>query len=251
MQAFDPSIAAVVFEVAIFDAVDEMGVVGIHALDERHGFVGALHECRILREHHDVFVGIAHEHRMQQRHTVARATVEQLFAVEFNDVRHQRHACRCAQIFNIALVIGGFHHMVVGFAGFKIACDGREFHGRFTKCLEVKGLERFGNLMEHKIATEGIARSHKILHRKIARVVAIFRVQKAGAPELAGNVVIAIQRTRTRANNMLAPKVLVHEEVEHARGELSAHCAALQNEVYVNSLGAFVSRGPIGGIVDV
>ena len=105
--------------------------------------------------------------------------------------------------------------------------------------------------MERKIATEGIARSYKILHGKIARVVAVFRVQKAGAPELAGNVVVAIQRARARADYMLAPKVLVHEEVEHACSKLSAHCAALQNEVHVNSLGAFVCRGPIGGIVDV
>ena len=161
---------------AIFDAIDETGVVGIYALDQGHGFVWALHECRVLREHHDVFVGIAHEHGMQQRYAVARAAVEQLFAVELNDMRHQRHACRCAQIFDIALVIGGLHYMVIGFAGFKVACDGRELHGGFAKCLEVKGFERFGNLVERKIATEGIARSYKILHGKIARVVAVFRV---------------------------------------------------------------------------
>ena len=121
--------------------------------------------------------------------------------------------------------------MVVGLTGFEVGRHGFESDGRAAKRLVVERVEHVGNLVKGELAAVGVSRADEALHRQIAVVGGVLHVDQARPAGSTRHVVPAAKCARRHADDVFAEELLVHEEIEHARGELPAHRPAFEHEV--------------------
>ena len=140
-----------------------------------------------------------------------------------------------------------FQHVVIGLAKLQVARYGGQFHGGAVESVVVEGVEPVGNLFEHELRADGIARRGEIAHGEVARVGAVLGVEEARATHFSGDIAVPAERSRARADHVFAPYAVVHEEIQHSGGKLSAHRSALKYQVYVED----VLSGPGGRTIRV
>ncbi len=238
VQLARPAIRAVVVHMAMAHAFEELRVIAIHAFHQAQKLFFLAHERRVARQDHDMLARSAERHGKAQGHAVAGAAVEQLLAVHLHDLGHERHAAGRLQVIDIC---HGFDAVVVGLPGLDVARHGIEVHGRRFECGHVEriGLE---DAFEDEAVAEHRAVTREVIEGQVARIGAVFDVDEAGAPDFAGQIVVAVERSGARADDVFAPDVVIHEEIEHARRELAAHRAAFKDEVRARELLAGVCR---------
>ena len=120
--------------------------------------------------------------------------------------------------------------MVDGLTGTHIGAHHKKVHGVLPESLGVKRVQLFRHGMVAEILTVQVAGAQQIAEAGIAFVVAIGGVVADGPPDLVGFVVAAEHCPRRHANGTVQLDVMLHQHIQYASGEHSAHSAAFQHK---------------------
>ena len=156
------------------------------------------------------------------------AAVDVFVPVNLDRRRHQRQRRRGAN--SVEVKYGAFDRQVRGGSKKHVRRDGVHLDGARVERLVVKGIQAVLDIVEDKVVTHNRARGRKRCGAHEAVVAAESQVDAVGTADLVRLVVHAVEgagRYTVDSRNLDAS---LHENVEHARGKLSAEAAALQDE---------------------
>ena len=148
---------------------------------------------------------------------------------DLDDLCGQRHGCRGFHPAHI-LRITGAALIIDGVAGADIGADHKVIHGGFPESLVVERVELFGHLVVAEILAVQVAGAQQVAEAGIAFVLAVGGVVADGPPDLVGFVVAAEHCPRRHTNGTVQLDVMLHQHIQYAGGEHSAHSAAFQHK---------------------
>ena len=218
----------VVAVVARLDSLEQIGVVGIAGARGRHKLVRLFLVRAVLRDDDDRTVEARLLQHVLDGDRVGYATVDVFVPVNLDRRRHQRQRGRGAH--GVEIEHGAFDRQVRGGSKKHVRRDGVHLDGARVERLVVKGIQAVLDIVEDKVVTHNRTRGRKRCGAHEAVVVAESQVDAVGTADLVRLVVHAVEgagRYTVDSRNLDAG---LHENVEHARGKLSAEAAALQDE---------------------
>ena len=115
-------------------------------------------------------------------------------------------------------------------AGLAVGGHNPKFHRVAAVGIEIEEVEVFGQLVVAEISAVEVARGEQRAERAVAPVVREALVVTDGAPRLPRFDVAAERCSSRHADCAVELNAVLHQHVEHARGEHSAHCAAFKNQ---------------------
>ena len=163
------------------------------------------------------------------RNGIRNTAVQQLIVADLHDLGRQRHGCRSLHPLDI-LGVAGAALAVDGIAGAHIGAHHKKVHGVLPESLGVKGIQLFRHGMVAELLAVQVAGAQQVAKAGVALVGAVFRVIADGAPDLVRLVVAAEHCPRRHTNGTVQLDVMLHQHIQYASGEHSAHSAAFQHK---------------------
>ncbi len=164
-----------------------------------------------------------------ERNRIGETPVEIKFAADFDRAGDERHRRRRAQP-GVRFRRDAIELFVDGLPGFDIRAADMEFHRIAREGVLVEGIELLGQFAIAEIGVEEIARRQETPDAAIARIVRVLLVVADCAAGLTALVVAPEARAGRDADKAIEEDAVFHPDVQNARGEKSAHAAALEDE---------------------
>ena len=120
--------------------------------------------------------------------------------------------------------------MIDGVAGANIGAHHKKVHGVLPESLGVKDVQLFRYGVVAELLAVQIAGAQQVAKAGIALIGAVFRVVADGAPDLVRLIVAAEHCTGRNADGTVQHDAVLHQHIQNAGGEHSAHGAAFQHK---------------------
>ena len=218
----------VITVVARLDSLEQIGVVGIAGARGGHKLVGLFLVRAVLRDNDNRAIEARLLEHMLDGDRIGYAAVDVFVPVNLDRRRHQRQRRRGAN--SVEVKYGAFDRKVRGGSKEHVRRDSVHLDGTGVEHLVVKGIQAVLDIVEDKVVAHNGARGRKRCGAHEAVVVAESQVDAVGTADLVRLVVHAVEGAGRYTVDSRNLDACLHENVEHACGELSAKTTALQDE---------------------